>query len=313
MLDGAGALSGQRLVVGRAGGVSHRSLALPPESFAAGPFGAVVLVGTDDGTTSRLVALDVLDGCSTPLASSRDVIRRATISEDGGSLVEFRVDRQTRADLGTWRRPLGRPGRATRILAPIAPDPRFGRTWSTEFLWNDDGSLAVESCGEVACRTRVVGRSDPKGRAATPADLGAAFGLAGDRLVSYRACPGLPCPIVVTDLATGRRRTLVDMAGTAIVTSTAAGERVVYVQHGGRGPTLHSVALDGSHDLDIGPLPAGFDLLADVSRAGAGVRVPPGWVVLAPRGRLPVDRAEPAPILRQVLDGRSATLGEVLR
>ena len=44
--------AGQRLVVGRAGGPSRRTLVLPPESFAAGPFGAVVLVGTDDGTSN---------------------------------------------------------------------------------------------------------------------------------------------------------------------------------------------------------------------------------------------------------------------
>ena len=312
ILDGAGALSGQELVIGQGGGQARRTVALPPESFAAGPFGAVVLVGSDDGAVSRLDALDVLDGCRTPVASSTDVIRRATISPDGTSLVEFRVDRRTRADLGTWRRPLDGSGGATRILPPITPDAAFGRTWSTAFTWSDDGSLAVESCGEVSCRTRVVGPRGPSGLATSEPDLGTTLGLAGDRLVSYLACRGLPCPIVVTELATGRRTTLVDGARVAILTSTTAGPRLVHVRDDGHGPTLHSVALDGSGDLDLGPLPEGFDLLADASRTAAGVAVPADWVVTAAQGRLPADPNSPAPILRHVLDGRSATLGEVL-
>ena len=312
VIDGAGALSGQRLVIGRAGGASRRTLLLPAESFAAGPFGSVVLVGSDDGTTSRLAAVDVVAGCSSSVATSTDVIRRATISPDWASIVEFRVDRHTRADLGTWHRSLGRTDRATRVLAPIESDARFGRTWATEFTWADDGSLAVESCGEISCRTRVLDSAwRPAGAMADPA-LGATIGLADGRLVSYLACRGLPCPIVVTDLSSGRRRTLVTDGGSAVVTSTAAGVRLVHTRDVGHGRTLGSVALDGSHRVDLGSVPAGFDLQAAPSRALAGIVVPPGWAVLAPDGRMPLDRTGPAATLRQVLDGRSATLGEVL-
>ncbi len=313
VLDRDGALTGQRLLVGRTGSPARRTLVLPPESFAAGPFGDVVLVGTDDGTRSRVVALDVLAGCASELAGSTDVIRRATISPDGRSLVEFRVDRRTRADLGTWRGSLDGLVQATRILPPIDADPRFGRTWSTEFIWADDGSLAVQSCGEQSCRSRVL---DPTWRpTATLAesDLGATLGLADGRLVSYLACRGLPCPIVATDLATGRRQVLVADAGTAVVTPTDEGPRLVHMLDLGHGPILQSLALDGSRRVDLGTVPPGYDLHATPSRAAAGVPVPPGWVLLAPDGRLPADGADPAPILRQVLDGRSAALEEVLR
>jgi hypothetical protein len=272
----------------------------------------VVLVGSDDGTTSRLVALDVLAGCASALASSTDVIRRATISPDGASIVEFRVDRRTRSDLGTWRRPLHRAIRAERILPPIEPDARFGRTWSTEFSWADDGSLAVESCGEVSCRTRVMDAAWRATATVSDPELGATIGVADGRLVSYLACRGLPCSIVATDLATGRRQTLVAQAGSAVLTSTAAGDRLVHAVDVGGGPALRSLAIDGSHGIGLGPIPAGFDLLTGASRALAGVASPPGWAVLAPEGRMPRDGAAPDATLRQVLDGRSAALGEVL-
>lgn len=313
VLDGDGALHGQRLAIGQAGGASPRMLDLPPESFAAGPFGAVVLVGRDDGIESRLVALDALDGCATVLATSTDVIRRATVSPDGTQLVEHRVDRRTRVDLGTWRRPLDGSRGAVRILPPIDADPRFGRTWSTTFAWDEDRALAVESCGEVACRTRVVGATGSSDLALADPDVGTTLGLANGRLVSYLACRGLPCPIVATDMASGHRRVLVDDAGSAVVIATAAGPRLVHVRAGPDGTTLHSQSLDGSHGVDLGPVPNGYDLEVDPARSGAGMDVPPGWVVLAPHGRLPIDRLDPSPILRHVLDGRSASTEEVLR
>ena len=128
-----GSLRGQRLVLGRFGDPLTRALDLPAESFAAGPFGHIVLAGSDDGSTSRLEMVDVAGGCSWTLGSERDVIRRATIDPSGSVIYEMRVDRATRADLGIWRRPVDAASTAERILDPIAPDARFGRTFSTEF------------------------------------------------------------------------------------------------------------------------------------------------------------------------------------
>ena len=100
----------------------------------------------------------------------------------------------------------------------IEPDERFGITWSTPLAWDVDGRrLVVQSCGQDACRTRVI---DPAtGDVASLADphLGAAIGLAGDALVVRGPCRGLPCSIVVADLRDGSTRRLVDGAGLVLV------------------------------------------------------------------------------------------------
>jgi hypothetical protein len=90
------------------------------------------------------------------VASSTDVIRNGIVAADGVSIVESRVDRRTRADLGVWRRPLD-AGAPVRVLPPIGPDARFGPTWLTDLAWSDDDTtLVVGSCGETACRYRLV-------------------------------------------------------------------------------------------------------------------------------------------------------------
>ena len=143
--------------VGRSGGsIPARRLDLEPESFVTGPSGGIVLTGSDDGRRSRLSLIDVAAGCAWSLGSSTDVIRNGVLAADGGSIVESRVDRRTRADLGVWRRPLDGSSPA-RLLPPIAADDRFGPTWLTELAWGDDGStLVVGSCGETACRYRLL-------------------------------------------------------------------------------------------------------------------------------------------------------------
>jgi hypothetical protein len=195
VLDGDGALSGQRLAVGLDGERTSRTLDLSPEAFTAGPFGAIVLVGSDDGTASRVQALDVASGCAWPVADERDVIRRATIDPAGMFIYEMRVDRATRADLGIWRRPVDGTEAARQVLGALPPDGRFGRTFSTEFTWDAAGDrLAVQSCGGVACRLRVI---DPGGGPTVTLDdpdLGLIVGLDGDLAVTYEACRGAPLP-----------------------------------------------------------------------------------------------------------------------
>ena len=94
VLDRDGALAGQRLTIGLDGERTARTLDLAREAYAAGPFGAVVLVGSDDGTTSRVQAVDVAGGCAWPIVDERDVIRRATI--DPAGIVHLRDARRSR-------------------------------------------------------------------------------------------------------------------------------------------------------------------------------------------------------------------------
>lgn len=314
MLDPAGALAGQRLVVGRMDGTGRRFVDLPPESAVSGPVGGAVVVATDDGTVSRVLALDVVAGCATTLDTTSDVIRRATIAPDGRSVIESRVDRRSRADLGIWRRGLDGPEPAIRWLEPIAADARFGRTWSTDLAWSTTGTeLAIQSCGELACRTRVVATATDDVRLLDEPDLGPGIGVADGHLVAYLACRGMPCPIVAVDLRTGSRRTLVADAGPAVLTLTEAGSRLVHRAGSGAGATLRSVALDGGDDRELGPIPDDLDLLTDPAWSDAGAGRPAGWIVLAPGGRMPRDPADSGPVLRHALDGPSATSDEVTR
>ena len=288
---------------------------LPAESFAAGPFGRVVLVGADDGTTSRLFTVDVATGCTSSVAEEADVIRRATISPAGDTVFESRVDRTSRADLGVWRRPLDGSRSASRVFDPLPADTRFGRTWSTEFAWSVDGeALAVQSCGEIACRTRVArrGRRRRPVRLVDDPALGPLVGVDGPRLVTYEACRGLPCPIVAVDVDSGARTPLSDAAGFAVLTAPGAEARLVHEADGPSGRRLRSVAPDGRVAADLGPIPTGLRLTPDGPRSGTGTSLPAGWVLLSPDGRLPLDadsgwtRASPSAMSRTV-DPSSST------
>lgn len=314
ILDGNGALMGQRLVIGRDGERTARTLDLAREAFAAGPFGAIVLVGSDDGRTSRLQAIDVASGCAWPIADERDVIRRATIDPTGSFIYEMRVDRASRADLGVWQRSAVGTKTAQRVLDGLPLDARFGRTFSTEFTWDVAGDrLAVQSCGELSCRIRVISpRGGPVVTLDRP-DLGTLVGLDGDRAVTYEACRGLPCPIVSTDLRTGDRRLLADAAGLAVVIPSTEGTRLVHEMGGGSQRSLRSVGADGEGPSELGTVPNDLRLQPSAIRAGAATALPVGWVLLAPDGRLPADPGSDRPQLRHVPDGWTVPLDEAVR
>lgn len=313
-LDRRGALQGQRLALGIDGERSSRVVDLPPESFAAGPFGGIVLVGSDDGAASRLEAVHVADGCAWPVAVEADVIRRATIDPAGETVYEFRVDRLTRADLGIWARPLDGRAPAVQVLEPIEPDDRFGRTFATEFSWDVAGaSLAVSSCGESACRIRVVDPSTGGYRSVAEPDLGTVVGLAGDVLVSYAACAGLPCPIIATDIASGERTFLTEDGSSAVTVATPDGPRLVHEAVTDTGVELRSTALDGSAVTRLGELTGALRLQPAAEVAGAGLRVPTGWVVLGPDGRLPETGPDASTQIRRIPDGATVLLDEVIQ
>ncbi len=87
VVDDAGTLTGQRLAVGRLG-AGGRSIDLPPESFATGPWDGRVLVGADDGARSRLSLVDVEASCATVLAEEDAVVRAALVTPDGSAVVD---------------------------------------------------------------------------------------------------------------------------------------------------------------------------------------------------------------------------------
>ena len=304
---------GQRLSVGLAGSSSVRSLDLDPESFASGPFDGAVLAGTDDGAATRLSLIDVAAGCSWPLGRSTDVVRRATLTPDGSAIIEFRVDRRSRADLGVWRRRLDAVGAEERVVPPIQADKRFGPTWLTELSWSDDRTLlAVQSCGEVACRVRWLDLATRRSGLVADPTLGDLIALTRDRIVAHGSCRGLPCPIRTIALTGRTARTIVASAGQAVVVRGDRGAARIVYEGDAEGRTLRSVALDGTGDRAIAADRLGRRLIAGPAWAMGHAELPPGWVVFGPGGRLPVDGPIGAS-LRRISDGRTVPFGEVTR
>ncbi|HEX2469516.1 MAG TPA: hypothetical protein VHK05_02910 [Candidatus Limnocylindrales bacterium] len=307
-----GAWSGQRLTLGRAGDGTPLQFHLDAESFASGPHRGTVLVGTDDGALSTLTLLDLEAGCRWRVGMSRDLIRHATLDRDRRAIVEHRVDRRDRSDLGIWLRPLD-GGASARIIPPPDADPRFGRTWRTELAWSEDGqTLIVESCGEVACRFRLAEVSSGGRWMIADPSVGALVGLTGDRLIAHGACRGLPCPLLAIDVGSGRTAVLDTAAGRAVIGRDAHGRPAVIHEVGADGDTIRVVLSDG-HEV------AGFDLDPEAGRlvanpawSGSAIEHPADQIVVGPDGRLPIDGSAPE-LLRNLVDGRPASLEEVVR
>ncbi|HYO43234.1 MAG TPA: hypothetical protein VES19_08565 [Candidatus Limnocylindrales bacterium] len=277
VLDRQGVLASMRLTVGVAG-ERGRWLVLAPESFASGPVADRVLAGTDDGTSSHLRLLDPGRGCASAVADEAAVIRSAVMAPDGASILEHRVDRRTRADLGVWRRSLGvgdtMPGVPVRVLPGLAADESHGRTFTTELLVASDGSLVVSSCGPEACRDRVL---DAAGVQVTSVDrVGPALGVDDGRLVARDVCAGDPCGVIAVDLVTGARDVLVGAASAAVLD----GHTLVYEADAGR-----VAALEIGTGRRSGPVQAGGIPMSRGSLALAGAAVPAGDVAIAPSGR----------------------------
>jgi hypothetical protein len=306
-LDTALALAGQQLEIGWHGGAS-RLLDLPPESFAAGPFGRLVLVGADDGRRSTLRALDGADPCDWLLATEQHVIRRATIDPLGNSLYEFRVDRFSRADLGVWRRPLS-GGASVRVVPPLPADDHYGPTFSTELSWSDRGDqLAVQSCGFTRCRTRLLHLASGAVRSVLGEDQGPLLGVAGGKLVGYGTCRGLPCRVRAIDLDSGSDVTLVEAAGVAGLVATEAGPAVAY-EAGNGDAELVAVDVATGVARPVATLAPGLRLVTDWDASSTRERLPHGWALLSSADGS--SRADARSVLVRLADGTTVGLAEV--
>jgi hypothetical protein len=298
VLDRSGTLAARRLTTGIAG-QPPRQLDLAPESFASGPVGGLVLTGEDDGAVSRLRLLDPARACATAVVDEPAVVRSAVLDPDGRSIIEHRVDRTTRADLGVWRHTIGGP--AVRVLDGLGLDAELGPTFSTDLVVAMDGRLVVSSCALETCRVRVL---DPAtGEVALLRGTGSGLGVTGGSAVVRAACPGFPCPIEAIDLATGRRATLVERAGAALL-GGPAGSDLIYEDGADRVAVLGVATGRRIAARDLGGIP-----LRTGSTATSGAEAPPGRVALAPRGR-------PAPTTMRVFDplgGSSEGLAEASR
>ena len=308
-LDTALALAGQQLEIGWRGGAS-RSLDLPPESFAAGPFGRLVVVGADDGARSTLRAFDGADPCDWLLATEQNVIRRATIDPLGNDVYEFRVDRASRADLGVWRRALS-GGAAVRVVPPLPVDDRYGATFSTELSWSEPGDqLTVQSCGVGRCRTRLLDLASGTIQSVVGEDQGALLGVTGGKLIGYGACRGLPCPVRSTDLASGIGVTLITAAGAAGLVETEAGPAVAY-ETGTGSAELAAVDVTTGTARPIATLAPGLRLVPDWDGSAPKERLPDGWARLSPDSS--ASGSNDRSVLIRLADGAAVELAGVTR
>jgi hypothetical protein len=215
-LDGSGLMVGRQLAIGRGGGAAL-TLDLAVESAASGPVGGVVVVASDDGRHSTIRLVSAVASCAWLVHQSADVVRGAILDPNDGSVLAHLVERATRTDLGTWR--FGAPGALTKpaLIAPALPPGPLGTIWATELRLDEAGTaLAVQSCGEKSCLTRIF---DLRASGALPrkleGDQGTMIGLTGSRLVTWSACSSLPCAVEAWEITTGGRRELVDAAEAA--------------------------------------------------------------------------------------------------
>ena len=201
-LGAKGELIGRVLTVNTAGGARTKSLA--SESFASAAQSNVVVFGQADATTGSTVgAIDLQTGCEFSLWTSADVVRSAVIDTALRSLYVHSVKAVDRLDLGVQRVDVVF-GTTAVAVAPLAPVSPFGLTFATSLRWSLDGdALAVQSCGIVACRTRVLDLASGTTETFGDGDQGQIIGLTADKLVTFDACPDLPCGLAAIDRPTG--------------------------------------------------------------------------------------------------------------
>jgi hypothetical protein len=291
VLDEGGGLGGWALEVGTGDQRTVR-LTLPPASLVAGPRFGTVLASSDDGRRSSVRIISAGAGCGTVVDLGQAVGRRVIADPAGGFLVHL-LDRASRRDLGVWRYGGDGPGPEL-VLKPVpVEDLRHAgidRVWTTAIDASPDGAwLAVQSCSDQACLTRLLDRGT--GAVETlGAPQGDVVGFAGPFLVTMAHCHGLPCPVLAWSLSDLAIATVADeVVGAAITPDgriatsmrTPSGTELVIVDpRTARQRDLGSV--------DDGALPAGPDAPL------AGVEPDPGSVgLIGPDGEISIRGLDP--------------------
>jgi hypothetical protein len=235
-LDPNGELVGRTLFAGRAAKTTL-TMPLDTESMARGPVGGLLLATTDDGRSSEVRLVSIADGCAWLVHRDANVVRSAILDPATGVAYAHLVERATRVDLGVFRLIGGDPDAdLEQVVAPLAPQADLGPIWATELRLNGDGTaLAVQSCSDQGCMTRVVALA-AFGRPVTvvrgdvtdvQGSQGSIIGFAGDRIITWAFCAGMPCPIQAWTADGGKPATLVDRAVGAGVTRD--GRYLLYV------------------------------------------------------------------------------------
>lgn len=228
-LDTGGQLIGRQVAVHASNGIDA-AVSLPVESFVGERVGDAMVYTRAVGGRSEIHVIDLSNGCDVTLAKMQSVVRSAVLDASGSALYVHGVAGAGRRDAGVTRYALD-GGSAQLVVAPLPDDVRFGLTFGTQLSWSIDGAtLAVQSCGIDACRTRlldvasgVVSMFDAPGQAAL-------IGVTPMHLVVYGDCPGLPCSVIGIARSTGASQTLAEEAWSASIAAGEGGTAVVSIE-----------------------------------------------------------------------------------
>lgn len=279
-IDAGGSLVGRRLEVG-IGGSTTLALVLDRESMASGPVGGVVTVASDDGASSAVLLVDVAAGCWWRAHTSQDVVRSAHIEVTGDRLLEHVIQRRDRADSGIWRIGFGQVSNGVLVMEPFVPRAAMGPVASTEVRLDPSGGmLAVQSCSDAACLTRIQPFDDPLAPPLTIEDphQGEVIAFIGNALITWQWCLGLPCPIVAWNTETGAMTVLVEnVVGAAV---TGDGRTLVAVTDTETGRAFRVDLATGQSELIIGIHPNEVPISEQVS-GSVGLEVGPSEIALA--------------------------------
>ncbi len=284
-LDANGGLVGRHLALGR-GGAASLTLELAPDALASGPTGGIVAVTADDGRHSRVRLVSVEQGCAFLVHETAELARGAIVDPGDGSVLVHLVDREARADLGTWRYASDGAGEPVLVAPALEPDPERGPNWVTDLRLEPDARLlAVQSCTDMGCLTRVFDlRLGLVPVARLEGSQGSLIAITADSVITWDQCFGFPCPIQSWDLATGEMTTIVATAESAAVSGN--GRFLVAVtdstRNGFARVDLATGDVKGLRGMNRNERPVGGGVLGLL-----GIEVRPDEVGLASDGAIP--------------------------
>jgi hypothetical protein len=276
-LDANGFMVGRALVLGQRGAV-RLTLELKNETLASGPVGGLVALTTDDGSASEIRLVSIAKACSWTVHRTSDLLRGAFLDPADGSVIAHVLNRSTREDLGTWR--YSTTAATPALVLAALPQAALGRVFSTDYRLDAEGRrLAVQSCSDTACVTRIVDLVDASKPLITiDGAQGQVVGFAGGRLVTWAQCVGLPCGIVAWDVAARTSTEIVDRAESAAVTDD--GEFLLAVKDSIRNRTIR-VAADRGGEVAVRGVARDEQVLAGGVTGFAGYEGGPDEVGLA--------------------------------
>ncbi|HUG47338.1 MAG TPA: hypothetical protein VMP67_02885 [Candidatus Limnocylindria bacterium] len=228
VLNSRGEQTGRRLTLALSAATSA-AISLPAESFAAGPFGDLLVYGWHGPRAgSEVRVVDLASGCDERLAKPAGVVRSAVLDPSGAAMYVHAVTEGERRDAGVVRYDLT-SGEHSRAVDPLPVSERFGPTFATSLVWSTDGrELAVQSCGFSLCRTRVLDTLSGALQTFDDEPHGALLGLDGASLYARDTCHWEPCDVLAIERLTGKSRVLVEEAYEAQLTTDSHGFRLTY-------------------------------------------------------------------------------------